>query len=124
MKNNSKGFTLVEIVVVLAIIAILAAILIPTMNGFVNDAKKSQHIAEARAAYVAAQYIATRDAEIGDGRNITSEEINKLSGMTGITQVVMGDNGKVSAIIYWADPKNPSDSICIEAGKYIQKPVK
>lgn len=33
-----KGFTLVELIVVIAIIGVLAAILIPTMLGFVTNA--------------------------------------------------------------------------------------
>ena len=61
LKKNKKGFTLVEIIVVLVIIAILAAIAIPTMLGFVNEARQSEYIAEGRTAYVAAQTIATRE---------------------------------------------------------------
>ena len=40
-KSNQKGFTLVELVVVIAIIGILAAILVPTMMNYVK--KSSQH---------------------------------------------------------------------------------
>lgn len=54
MKNN-KGFTLVEIIVVLVILAILAAATIPSMLGFVNDAKKKANSAEVRAVYLAMQ---------------------------------------------------------------------
>jgi type IV pilus assembly protein PilA len=59
MKKNSKGFTLVEIIVVLVILAVLAAFTIPTMLGFVNEAKGKAYIAEAREVYVAAQATAT-----------------------------------------------------------------
>ena len=38
-KSNKKGFTLVELVVVIAIIGILAAILVPTMMNYVKKAK-------------------------------------------------------------------------------------
>ncbi|MGV8906429.1 MAG: type II secretion system protein [Acetobacterium sp.] len=59
MRKKTKGFTLVEIIVVLVILAILAAFTIPTMLGFVNDAKGKALIAEAREVYVAAQATAT-----------------------------------------------------------------
>lgn len=59
MKKNQKGFTLVEIIVVLVILAVLAAFTIPTMLGFVNEAKGKAYIAEARTVYVAAQATVT-----------------------------------------------------------------
>ncbi|MEG0095654.1 MAG: prepilin-type N-terminal cleavage/methylation domain-containing protein [Erysipelotrichaceae bacterium] len=60
-KKDVKGFTLVEIIVVLLIIAILAAIAIPTMIGYVDEAKESEYIAQARTAYVAAQTVAIKE---------------------------------------------------------------
>ena len=45
---NKKGFTLVEIIVVLVILAILAAIAVPSVLGYVEEAKKEKYIAEAR----------------------------------------------------------------------------
>lgn len=40
-KNNKKGFTLVELVIVIAVIAILAAVLVPTISSVINSANKS-----------------------------------------------------------------------------------
>lgn len=52
MKNTKKrGFTIVELVIVIAVIAILASVLIPTFTNVVNAANKSKALQEARNAY-------------------------------------------------------------------------
>lgn len=51
MKNNRKGFTTVELVIVIAVIAILAAVLIPTFTGLIEKANDSAALQTARAAY-------------------------------------------------------------------------
>ena len=51
MKTNKKGFTLVEVVVVMAIIGVLAAILVPTLMGYIRKAKLKTSNASAKVAY-------------------------------------------------------------------------
>ena len=51
MKNNKKGFTIVELVIVIAVIAILAGVLIPTFSGIVKKAKQNAALQEVKAAY-------------------------------------------------------------------------
>lgn len=41
-RGNERGFTLLEIVVVLGVLAVLAAILVPMVVGYLDDAKKSK----------------------------------------------------------------------------------
>ena len=54
MKMNKKGFTLIEMLVVIAIIAILVAIIIPTVSNATTKAKEATDVANIRSTV--AQY--------------------------------------------------------------------
>ena len=53
MKNRKKGFTIVELVIVIAVIGILSAILIPTFAGLTKSAQEKALQLSLRDAYVA-----------------------------------------------------------------------
>ena len=49
--NNKKGFTLMEMLIVVAIIAVLVAIATPVFNGALTKSKEAADVANIRAAY-------------------------------------------------------------------------
>lgn len=49
--NNKKGFTLMEMLIVVAIIAVLVAIAIPVFNGALTKSKEAADVANVRALY-------------------------------------------------------------------------
>lgn len=58
-KMNKKGFTIVELVIVIAVIAILAAVMIPTFSNIVDKANDSAALQKARNIYT--EYVAAHD---------------------------------------------------------------
>ena len=52
LKKDKKGFTLVEMIVVIVIIGILLAILVPGMFRYIDKAKDKQIEVNARTAYL------------------------------------------------------------------------
>lgn len=69
-KKLHKGFTLAELLIVVAIIAVLVAISIPIFSKLVQKARLAANQANARAAYaaVAAEYITNNPSEMEPGR--------------------------------------------------------
>jgi prepilin-type N-terminal cleavage/methylation domain-containing protein len=70
-KNSKKGFTLVELVIVIAILAILAAIAIPVVNSIINTASKNSALSNAETIELAVKNcqadIAARNSEVYNG---------------------------------------------------------
>ena len=57
MMKNKKGFTLVELIVVIAILGILALFLVPQFMGYATDAKLQVAKANTRTVWSAAKTV-------------------------------------------------------------------
>ena len=90
-RNNKKGFTIVELVIVIAVIGILAAVLIPTFGTIVTDANKTATIQAARTKY---SEVTTADL-LDDGIYNASAPATLP---TGVTYTCV--EGKVTAFAY------------------------
>ena len=66
MKRNNKGFTLAELLIVVAIIAVLVAISIPIFTSQLEKSRESTDIANMRAAKAAAVTAYLTDTTTGD----------------------------------------------------------
>lgn len=85
-QNKKRGFTLVELIVVLVILAILAALLIPALTGYIDKAKKDQVIAETRMLHEAVQ------TEMSELYGSANWELNSATTLANSTGKVIGNN--------------------------------
>lgn len=58
---KSKGFTLIELIIVIAIISVLMAVLIPAMAKYIRKAQVTTDVTNAKEIYDAAQFIMMTD---------------------------------------------------------------
>lgn len=108
--KEKKGFTLVELIVVLVILAILAALLIPALTGYINKAKDKQIIAETRQTVMAAQTLvdeayakdSTNNITVAADGTVKFSDVYDLAEVDGTIEgtVTVSDKGKITSLTY------------------------
>lgn len=88
LRKNDKGFTLVELIVVLVILALLAAILVPALLGYIDKAKKEKNYQAAQEVHTAVQALATESYGKGNATPTMSlDDIKDLAGIDDLAEV-------------------------------------
>jgi len=77
MKMNKKGFTLAELLIVVAIIAVLVAIAIPVFTSRLEQSRETTDIANLRSAYAAGQVALLSGDE--NGSTISTNTVLKFN---------------------------------------------
>ena len=94
MKNKKKGFTLVELIVVLAILAILAAMLVPALTGYIDKANGQKVVAECRQVVMAVQAEASSAYGEANGSGLVDGDVD-----AGAVTTLSETKGKFTAVI-------------------------
>lgn len=98
-KNNKKGFTLVELVIVVAVMAVLVAVAIPTVSSIVGTAEDS--VAKSNARTIES-VIKLAEANNTDGdTELSAEEVAKA-----VYEAKLGIDGSSKVFVFYYDPTN------------------
>lgn len=92
MKNQKRGFTLIELMVVLAVIGILASIAIPAYQDYTIRAQVSEGLSLSNSAKAAiAEYYVDRGVWPTDNAEAGLADMNQIIGRY-VDQVAVADN--------------------------------
>ena len=93
LKKNKKGFTLMEMLIVVAIIAVLVAIAIPTFNASLNKARIATDEANIRAGYASTlAAVLTSDFDVEQATDATVTYFLRADGNVDKVDAATGDS--------------------------------
>ncbi|WP_416203267.1 pilin [Xanthomonas euvesicatoria] len=110
MKKNAQGFTLIELMIVIAIIAILAAIALPAYSDYTKKAKVSEVVLAASAGRTTiSEYVAANNGNCPTGNILesqTSTYVNDVSNNGCVITAVSVVTGATGNIVLAGTPNS------------------
>ena len=107
MRSNQKGFTLVELIVVIAIIGVITAILVPSIMGYVKKSRLKTANYNAKNAFTAINDAATDltcDGKVGNivkHSPIAVQSLNDSDDLEFAVKSALDHNGINSGYVCW-----------------------
>jgi len=98
LRKNQKGFTLVEMIVVIVIIGILLAVLVPGIMKWIDKSKDAQIQTNARTAYLAASTALTE--EYGKTNAKRPADVAALNALIATSDVDSTYPGEIKTVKY------------------------
>lgn len=105
LAKKNRGFTLIELIVVIAILGVLIAILVPSMLGFMDNARKTSVKAEAKTILTAAQSYMTSEVLINNVPAATAQGTCDMTNLAAknLVDANIGSHGQLSITAWGAD---------------------
>lgn len=96
-KKSKKGFTLIELIVVVAILGILMAILIPSLVSYITSSKVRQVEANAKTAFNAI-YASYSESNAEDGYVVLSEDVSDTEEYNVLIDKITTEDGVLGSL--------------------------
>ncbi|MGE5627471.1 MAG: type II secretion system protein [Solirubrobacterales bacterium] len=109
IKRTNKGFTLIELIVVIAVLLVLAGFLFPKFAGYQAKARETKAINTGKQIQTAAMSSYSEHEGIFDAAAVTSA-VSTLTGAQGVSTTVADDKKSIK-VSFTSDSENYNTAI-------------
>ena len=124
-KCNTKGFTLAELLIVVAIIAVLVAVAIPVFTAQLKKSKQATDLANARSVYamLSADFLANGISTVNVTMTQNGNDCSHVTAENGFAAEADGVNGPITVTVTDANGNSTETFYFSGASYYLQVDV-